>query len=189
MKEELVQEINQDGSTTGKILEREQARREGKRMKGCSCFVVQKDTKEILIETRQKGIRDSGMIDLCSGHVRAGETSTQGMVRELEEELGLPIEETSNIQFLGSYPVDFSKQGKVGNYLVDFYYLITPKKASDFILQQEEVEKVEYVSLDTLIQMQKEQITRVKYEEGMDSIYQKLKFAILERNRQQDQRE
>lgn len=74
-----------------------------------TCFVIDEKTKKILFEKRGNRFLDPGKLDLCSGHIRAGELPFQGMVRELKEELSIPEEIGSNIKYLGNVKVDYTK--------------------------------------------------------------------------------
>ena len=78
-----------------------------------------------------------------AGHVRAGETILQGAVREAEEELGIQTKE-GDYTFIGEYISDSAWEiGQV-------YLLKLDLKIKDFKLQEDEVAKVKWVSLEEL---------------------------------------
>ena len=79
--------------------------------------------------------------EFTSGSVLAGEQSRQGALRELSEELGLQVDESS-LQLLGSTRVDHR--------LVDTYMLIMPVDPANLSLQAEEVAEAKLVTLQQL---------------------------------------
>ncbi len=101
---------------------------------------------EHLIQKRasNKAVYPSYWECAAGGAVIAGENSTQGMIRELEEELGI-------------IP-DLSKAQKVFEFIrrdshVDVWLIIDDFDIDSLSLQQEEVSAVEWVSTDKIYQM------------------------------------
>lgn len=77
-------------------------------IKCCSCFIVDKNENKILFEKRGNTFIDAGKLDLCSGHVKSGELPRVAIAREINEELGIPLNITSTANFLGEILVDYS---------------------------------------------------------------------------------
>ena len=81
-----------------------------------TCFVIDKKSKEVAVELRGLSEIDPGELDLCSGHVRAGEIPKIAMIRELKEEMGLENMSNESIAneliLCGKVKMDFTKAKK-----------------------------------------------------------------------------
>lgn len=90
----------------------------------------------------QKGIGDE-VWEFAGGHLHAEEEPQEGLIREVEEELGLKIE---NVQPL---LVKRSFHRKTGSYRVLIFY--TARALSDtFVIDPQEVEEAKWVSKEEL---------------------------------------
>lgn len=81
----------------------------------------------------------------AGGHVDAGGTSLEAIIRETKEELGLDI---SNDKILKVLEV---KHDRVKRNFVDIYLLAKEVNIKDVILQNDEVSDIKYFSLEELI--------------------------------------
>ena len=81
-----------------------------------TCFVIDKKSKKVAVQLRGLNEIDPGELDLCSGHVRAGELTRMAMVRELKEEMSLESMSQKQIAdeliFCGKVKMDFTKGKK-----------------------------------------------------------------------------
>lgn len=84
------------------------------------------------------------MWEFTGGGVLAGETTTRAAVRELEEELGISVEE-KELSLLEVY--------KNRNYFMDIYVLKKDFEINELVLQEEEVVDAKWVKADELRQM------------------------------------
>ena len=78
------------------------------------------------------------------GHPKSGETSRQGMLTEINEELGIVLQE-NELEFVDTF-ID-------GDTFVDTYYLKKDLDINDMVLQKEEVEAVKWVSINEFEKM------------------------------------
>lgn len=104
--------------------------------------------QKILVQKRALVKKNNpGKWDMPSaGHVDAGESILQGCVRETFEELGLKTKESDYI-FLGEY---ISQEAwEIGQ----VYLLRTDAKIEDMTLNEEEVERVEYLDYDDFVKL------------------------------------
>lgn len=88
-------------------------------------FLIQKTSKE-------KG----SYYSTTGGHPKSGETSIQGIVTEIKEELGLSINQKDLVLF---------KTIKTNDDFVDLYYLKKDIDIKEIKVQKEEVEKVKWM--------------------------------------------
>lgn len=102
---------------------------------------IQNSKGEFLIQKRS--LRKDGKYASTGGHPKSGETSITGMITEIKEEIGLDVtEDELNLVFSGR-----SDENRV---FFDIYYLKKDINIKDLVLQNEEVDFVEWDSIDRI---------------------------------------
>lgn len=143
-------------------------------LKAVTCFVLN-EKGEALIEKRvNKGI-NPGQLDLCSGHVEVNETQTQAMIRELEEELGIGLEEAMNVVMVSQeeFKLQIESSGKLLNFLTTMYCL--KRNSSKVNIQKEEIEKIVWLPLEEVLELIRSGRTRFPKNFDYEEIFQKVK--------------
>ena len=170
--EELIDTFDEKGNKTGTIIK---GQKTCDYIKCCSCFVVDNKNR-VLVEKRGNTVLDAGKLDLCSGHVQSGEISTQGMIRELKEELG--IDETEcygRIKKMGTVTIDFKKF----KCFTDVFLLKRNKET--IALQDEEVKGIEYYQIEEVFDLIRKAKTRIPYKqqaEEFEKIFEKIEIEL-----------
>lgn len=152
--------IDEFGRLTGKIAPRDVCHAKGYRHHTAHVWVVRyKDGKpQILLQLRAFD-KDSypGQWDTsCAGHVPAGETTEQGALRELSEELGIKTDK-DNLKFLSTMDIDYTEvfHGKkfIDKELAYVYLYEVPEntRANSFEFQEEEIAAVSWFDLDFVL--------------------------------------
>ena len=100
---------------------------------------IQNESGEFLIQKRV--MKKDGKWATTGGHPVSGESSKQGIITEIKEELGIDVE-SRNIQLF--------KTIKTEDDFVELYYLKENVNINDVIVQQEEVEKVKWASIEEI---------------------------------------
>ena len=92
---ELIDVYNSKKEKTGKIVERKRGAslEEGEYIISVTCWIINKNG-EILLTQRKLDKNNGGKWEPTSGLVLSGETSLQGIVRELNEEIGININQS-----------------------------------------------------------------------------------------------
>lgn len=106
---------------------------------------IQNSQGKFLIQKRSK--QKDGKYASTGGHPKTGETSIDGMITEIKEELGLTVK-PKELELI------FSGQENVKQVFFDIYYMRKDFNISDLKLQKEEVDFVEWLSfkeVETLI--------------------------------------
>lgn len=106
---------------------------------------MQNSKGDFLIQKRS--LRKNGKFASTGGHPKSGETSLQGMMTEIKEEIGL-IVHPSELNLL------YSDRDDNDQIFLDIYYMKKDFNICDLILQREEVESVFWLSkqeIETLI--------------------------------------
>lgn len=105
---------------------------------------IQNSKGQFLIQKRSK-IKD-GKYASTGGHPKSGETSMQGIITEIKEEVGLTVL-PNELELIYSGRED-SKQ-----VFFDIYYIKKDFDISELVLQKEEVESAKWLSLKEIIQL------------------------------------
>ena len=89
---ELIDVYNNKKERTGKIVERKRGAslEKGEYIISVTCWIINKDGK-ILLTQRKTDKHNGGMWEPTTGLVVSGENSLQGIIRELNEEIGIRI--------------------------------------------------------------------------------------------------
>lgn len=98
---------------------------------------IQNSQGKFLIQKRSK--QKDGKYASTGGHPKTGETSIDGMITEIKEELGLTVK-PEELELI------FSGQEDVKQVFFDIYYMRKDFIISDLKLQKEEVDFVEWLS-------------------------------------------
>ena len=107
------------------------------------CFIlmvvafIQNDDDKFLIQKRSES--KGGEWAFTGGHPKAGESSLEGIKTEIKEELGLVV----------NNPILF-KEAKGKNTFCDLYYIKQDFSLDEVIIQEEEVEKVMFATIEEI---------------------------------------
>lgn len=146
---EYIDIVDENNNLTGKAFPKNIVHEKGYIYREVIGIIVN-EKKEMLIQKRAQNKKDkAGLWELCCGHVSANEVPEKSMVRELEEEIGLKVEELKflRIERLNEHNEDRTRFHNVFSYI---YLIRTNKKENEFVLQKDEVSNVKYILIDDL---------------------------------------
>ncbi len=153
-------------------------------IKCCSCFVVDKSENKILFEKRGNTFIDAGKLDLCSGHVKSGEVPKIAMTRELNEELGVPINIASTTSLLGEVLVDYSDLSdpttRRNMKCITSIYALGITELNQIHIDNDEVVRYAWLSLKDARGFIENGMTRLPYEESLRQQYDMV-FSMLDK--------
>lgn len=140
MKKEKRDLYDKNRNKTGKTIYKGEKIPEGRYIVVVLVF-IQNLKGEFLIQKRSK--QKDGKYASTGGHPKTGESSIQGMITEIQEEIGLEVK-SQELELIYSGREDKSQV------FFDIYYLKRDFEIKDLTLQKEEVEFVEWDSLDEI---------------------------------------
>ncbi len=108
---------------------------------------IENSKNEFLLQKRV--MAKDGKWATTGGHPVSGESSLEGMVTELKEELGLDVKQNELTLF---------KSIMTNDDFVDLYYLKRDIDISDIVLQKEEVDDVKWFTREEINELIKENI-------------------------------
>lgn len=165
---------NQAEKKLGFLLpENQMKRREEVYLKSVTCFIVDKTTGDVLLEKRTSNVLNAYSYDLVSGHVDGDEIGLQAMIRELKEEIGIGIEESSiNLKKLKEFtPMHFEN---IGKYFVEFYCLLRSSK-DGLEIDENEIDHIEWKPMEEVFRMIKDGETKAPKDFDYEPIFQKVR--------------
>eukprot|EP01025_Chloroclados_australasicus_P058141 TRINITY_DN727_c1_g1_i5.p1 TRINITY_DN727_c1_g1~~TRINITY_DN727_c1_g1_i5.p1 ORF type:complete len:191 (+),score=17.72 TRINITY_DN727_c1_g1_i5:68-574(+) len=150
--------LDENGNMTGEKKERSAVHRDGDWHRAVHIWLFVRSTGELLLQKRAMCKESwAGMWDIsCAGHISSGNKSLFTAQREMQEELGLDLPQEAFEPLFVFKQQSTDKGGAFINNEFDDVYLVTifdrlPKNG--FVLQDDEVEDIKYVSVEELYQM------------------------------------
>ena len=138
---ELLDVYDDNGNITGEYVERGPKTKELEPHKHIAiCVIFIENSKHQFLIQKTSEEKDS-VFASTGGHVDKGETPSNSIIREVKEELGIDIS-NDNVESLG-----FVRYERPLWYL---YYLNKDIDINDIHVQEEEVQSVQYMSIDEI---------------------------------------
>lgn len=140
---ELLEVLNENGEPTGDILDKDIIHKEGKYHKEVALILLN-NKGEILLQKRAstKEIEPNKWA-WHGGHVIAGETNEESIIRETKEELGINLF-LNDIKLL----VELKRDKLPNRQFTTAYYSKCDLDINDFNIQKEELSEVKWFSFD-----------------------------------------
>lgn len=150
-----------------------------------SC-VISNEEGNVLVGKRLSTLSlDPGKLDLCSGHMKEGETPTQSMYRELREELGITIEDIKYLERIADIRTPHKKLSKTECHIFSAEVKLTEKELNERLKKVEtpEFEKVRFLdNINELRTVQKyTEYMRTCYTDELDEALKKVMQRMYER--------
>lgn len=148
---------NENRILTGKTIYKGELVPEGSYIVVVLIF-IQNSKGEFLLQKRSK--RKNGLWATTGGHPKSGEDSIQGILTEVKEEIGIDLNSNKIVKYYGGS----SEKERV--FWDDYYIKMDIDDIEKLELQKEEVEKVDWFSIDEMKKMNEEgKFFRNHYEE------------------------
>ncbi len=140
---ELLEVLNENGEPTGEILDKNKIHKEGKYHKEVALILLN-DRGEILLQKRSstKEIEPDKWA-WHGGHVIAGETDIEAIIRETKEELGITLNK-NQINLL----IKLKRDKFPNRQFTIAYYSICNLDINDFNIQKEELSEIKWFSFE-----------------------------------------
>ena len=170
--------LDENGNKTGKTKLRQDVHRDGDWHKSIMIFIINNKHEVILQKRSANKDSDPNMWTAsASGHLSAGDSSSNAAIRELEEELGIKVDKEELKYLFTVKEQKVPKPGFIDNEIVDVYLINSDINIEDLTIQKEEVSEVRWIHLNEFKHMVRDKDkTLVKH----DEIYNRL-FEILDR--------
>jgi len=149
--DEMIEVFTPQGQPTGEVKTRKEIHELGLWHRIVHVWCVNPAARQVLLQLRSPAkCSNPNKWDIsCAGHIEAGETSLQGALKELHEELGI-VAQPEDLRFLLTVPYsDVHLNGTyIDNELQDVYLYETAFPVSSLTLQPEEVTDARWIGWD-----------------------------------------
>ena len=135
------------GKATGEVISKSEAHSKGIWHGAVHIWVINSLGDKILLQKRcaLKKLFPNMWDISVGGHISNGEDAYIGALRELNEELGIVLE-NEKLEFVKCIKEEFVSSGIISNEFVTVYKLVKDIEISDITLQDEEVSDVMWVN-------------------------------------------
>ena len=143
---EYLDVVDENNQLTGKTEERNIIHEKGIWHREVAVWIMN-EKGEILLQKRAANKRqEPNKWAICAGHVEAGESVEDSMIREMEEELGIKVN-MNQLEFLKIYKKQNNiPNDNIKNYNFQYmYFLKTNWNIEDYKIQLEELSEIKYV--------------------------------------------
>ena len=128
-------------------------------------FIENSDNKFLI---QKRSVEKGGKYAFTGGHPKSGETSIQGMITEIKEELGLDV----LLEELKLFYSDYDDE-----VFFDLYFIKKDFDITKLVLQKEEVDSVQWLSTDEILKL----ISDGEFHDSHIEAFQKLLDDFKER--------
>ena len=148
---ELLDVLDENGRPTGKVEDRKIIHEKGLWHYHVGIWIINKQGEILFQKRTHNKKRNPDKWARTGGHVAAGESPFEGIIRETNEELGIKLNK-KDISLLGieKHIID-NKDGIINRTYNYIFLAIVDYKISEYVLQKEEVSEVKYMTLEEMI--------------------------------------
>lgn len=168
-KIEKIDVYNKEKEITGKVVLREKglSLSKGEFIISITAWIVNKEGKILMTQRKLDKVK-GGMWEPTTGLVTSGETSKQGALRELKEEIGLELEE-KDISLIK----EIIEEREDLNFFRDIYLVNKEISIEEIKFNDGEVINAKYVSIDEFNNMIKNKVAH-EWLEYFNELYKKI---------------
>lgn len=153
--EEMIDELDEKtGELTGKVISKKEAHKTGRWHGSIHILIINRDKTKTFLQKRseQKDLYPNMWDIAVGGHISKGETPLETARRELQEELGLNLQDF-DMEEIDRIKEQFNNNGIVSNEYVTIYLVRGDMDVSKINLQEEEVSEARWCSKKELKEM------------------------------------
>ena len=152
MVHEMIDEYNYRGEKVG-VVDKDIAHKDGLWHKSVHIWILN-DNNEILLQYRcaEKKLYPDTWDCSFAGHICAGETSIEAVLRDGKEELGIDVD-LENLNYILTNRESIKYEDINSNEFVDIYILKQNVELDKIAFQAEEVSDAKYVSIEEFYEL------------------------------------
>ncbi len=136
--------LDKHANPIGQVAEKGTPLGEGMYYMGVNGYIVTPEGFFLLQQRAYNKYIRPGCWDILMGHVMAGESSKETIIRETQEEIGLIIEDR-NLHFVQRFLWEDAQ------IIIDIYFIIISIDQKSLVLQEDEVIKTKLISKEEMI--------------------------------------
>ena len=174
---------DENNISLGEKKERKIVHEQGLWHREIAVFILN-EKNELLIQKRAANKKlAANKWALCAGHIEASETIIEAAMREVQEEVGIKNLSPADFILFDIRKTEVLTDTVKNNHYKYCYILKTNLKENEFVIQEEELSEVKYVSFEDLINLTDEErkdYTRSLSKENIEMTVEKIENKLKE---------
>ena len=177
---EYLEIVDEENNLTGKTEERDIVHTKGLWHREIAVWIMN-EKGEILLQKRSPNKKQgaNNWSTSCAGHVDIGEEPIKAAIREIREELGIPVKE-DDLKHLFTAKNKRVLTNSFNNIFCYLYFLKVNTPIEEFTIDTEEVSEIKYIPFEEFEQLVKDKPANVPFtaREYMPAIVEELRKNI-----------
>ena len=177
---EYLEIVDEENNLTGKTEERDIVHAKGLWHREIAVWIMN-EKGEILLQKRSPNKKQgaNNWSTSCAGHVDIGEEPIKAAIREIREELGIPVKE-DNLKHLFTAKNKRVLTNSFNNIFCYLYFLKVNTPIEEFTIDTEEVSEIKYIPFEEFEQLVKDKPANAPFtaREYMPAIVEELRKNI-----------
>lgn len=177
---EYLEIVDEENNLTGKTEERDIVHAKGLWHREIAVWIMN-EKGEILLQKRSPNKKQgaNNWSTSCAGHVDIGEEPIKAAIREIREELGIPVKE-DDLKHLFTAKNKRVLTNSFNNIFCYLYFLKVNTPIEEFTIDTEEVSKIKYIPFEEFEQLVKDKPANAPFtaREYMPSVVEELRKNI-----------
>lgn len=170
---EILDIVDERNELTGKTASREEIHNNGLWHRKATCWIMNEKGEILLQKIAKQKKNNAGKWTRIGGHIKAGETPLDGVIREVREEIGIKLKkENIRLLYIRAFEKPYKETG-LHRYWSYNYFALVNYKIEEYVLQKEEVSEVKYMKIEEmekLVETNNQDYAFVKWENINDVI-------------------
>ena len=163
---EYLDVVDGNNNLTGKTEERNIIHEKGIWHREVAVWIMNEQGEILLQKRASTKKQEPNKWAICAGHIDAGETVENAILREIEEELGIKVS-IEELEFLKTYKKQNDiPSNNIKNYNFQYmYFLKTNWKIENYKIRLEELSKIKYIpfaEFEDIVKKKDENVTFTK---------------------------
>ena len=177
---EYLEIVDEENNLTGKTEERDIVHAKGIWHREIAVWIMN-EKGEILLQKRSPNKKQgaNNWSTSCAGHIDIGEEPIKSAIREIREELGIPVKE-DDLKHLFTAKNKRVLTNSFNNIFCYLYFLKVNTPIEEFTIDTEEVSKIKYIPFEEFEQLVKDKPANAPFtaREYMPAIVEELRKNI-----------
>lgn len=175
---ELLDVVDENNNLTGKREERKVVHEKCLWHRHVSCYIMNQEGKLLFQKRSSNKLRNPNKWSKTGGHVDAGETVEDAILREIKEEVGVDIKK-ENIELIEVFKNDYATNKSFG---YDFFTVVDYKE-NEYVIQKEELSEVKYFTIEEIEEIKRRNDPNYTFSRWEDDVFYR-KIKLLKEKRE-----
>lgn len=174
---EMLDIVDENNELTGKKEERRVVHKKYLWHRHANCWIMNEKGELLFQKRAATKEKNPNKWAKTGGHVMAGESPKQGLIREIKEEIGVELKE-NDIELIEIFK---SEDPTNKSYSYEYFTMVN-YDINDYVIQKEELSEIKYYTIEELIDIKKKNDDSFTFSKWSDEEFYE-KMQILKEKR------